>query len=819
MTSGKNSSLGLPDSSIAVGVALGAPRHMGLECGCTGRQSSPCRRLTPVPVETLMTPRSRSATEARREDRDTKIQELKDDSRFPATGRVGDSPKSAFESESTMIDWLDQQIKRVEHRREVCEFQRAHLGNLKRLVADSHEVASGGNTSAPGSCNARQSPFTQLDMRLASATPRGSASATADSPQLQLQCLSARNIARLGSFPKWATTSTASRGSNTSRMHEMEAELAERSTQIIDNQSGPTSVAHHGLHGVRVKEQQLLGHTEGFETQSSTDRHARENTFLRGLVARLEERLSQSMDLEATNLRLQAACNHAKSEFEVATSEHVHSECLQEKARQHFEGSVAELQGRLHEALDQNRRYEAEYRILQAKQAGLESQFGQLRHAMACAASVDREGVLEAEVAEARGSAQEALNRSEVARLELLRIRDIHRLREETLEASVEGLQTRLQLAADRQTPQHEVAQGKLQRTIANLEQQLQVQHELVASLREELATSSNATPRVRLPQPEIRQPQQVGQTPIQPTHGLPQEHPWPQKQPLFPSSPLHHGTHNRQQQVPQSQLQNLAPPVSQMCSQTEHEARLLAIRSESVRSALRSEGRRHDAQRRDAAAGRGSGLGGQAAMRIEADDVALAAGRSVALPQEQPTPHRELGAASLLHLSSMATAATAPSGLSNSASGAEAGSPCFGFAPAPLSALASSGTCFEPTEDTCPSQTPIYLSESREGGFLAVPQQVIDAVEQLRECSWTEMHWRCGFTLLHWAAKNDMPELCTYAMSLGGDADDKDDAGLSPIEYAQQAQPPCSRALTVLLKGPPRIAVCSPRLMPLPRA
>jgi len=72
-------------------------------------------------------------------------------------------------------------------------------------------------------------------------------------------------------------------------------------------------------------------------------------------------------------------------------------------------------------------------------------------------------------------------------------------------------------------------------------------------------------------------------------------------------------------------------------------------------------------------------------------------------------------------------------------------------------------------------------------------------------------MLWARGFTLLHWAAKNDMPDLCAHFMFQKANPEHRDDAGKTALEYARDTN---SRgALEQLQRGAP---LAEPKLQQL---
>merc|ERR1719506_3186765 len=50
----------------------------------------------------------------------------------------------------------------------------------------------------------------------------------------------------------------------------------------------------------------------------------------------------------------------------------------------------------------------------------------------------------------------------------------------------------------------------------------------------------------------------------------------------------------------------------------------------------------------------------------------------------------------------------------------------------------------------------------------------------------WAVMQWDRGYSLLHWAAKNDRPDLCKYFLALSADPAARDGTGRTALEYAR---------------------------------
>jgi len=82
-----------------------------------------------------------------------------------------------------------------------------------------------------------------------------------------------------------------------------------------------------------------------------------------------------------------------------------------------------------------------------------------------------------------------------------------------------------------------------------------------------------------------------------------------------------------------------------------------------------------------------------------------------------------------------------------------------------------------------------------------SIPQSYVKVMDQIYQFGWDKMQWARGFTLLHWAAKNDRPELCSLFLTQGADAMARDDDGWTPFDYAREHG--AFGALTALNRGP----------------
>lgn len=83
-----------------------------------------------------------------------------------------------------------------------------------------------------------------------------------------------------------------------------------------------------------------------------------------------------------------------------------------------------------------------------------------------------------------------------------------------------------------------------------------------------------------------------------------------------------------------------------------------------------------------------------------------------------------------------------------------------------------------------------------------AIPEAYVKVMEQIEKIGWEKMQWARGFTLLHWAAKNDMPDLVARFMYQKGNPNHRDDNGRSAIDYARDHV--ARAALARLSQGPP---------------
>jgi len=80
-------------------------------------------------------------------------------------------------------------------------------------------------------------------------------------------------------------------------------------------------------------------------------------------------------------------------------------------------------------------------------------------------------------------------------------------------------------------------------------------------------------------------------------------------------------------------------------------------------------------------------------------------------------------------------------------------------------------------------------LSTGDEGSLLRtrIPHEFLEVQQQLDKVGWDQMTWKRGFSLLHWAAQQNDPELCAHFMNLGADPNDRDDDGKNAFDHAKE--------------------------------
>jgi len=103
--------------------------------------------------------------------------------------------------------------------------------------------------------------------------------------------------------------------------------------------------------------------------------------------------------------------------------------------------------------------------------------------------------------------------------------------------------------------------------------------------------------------------------------------------------------------------------------------------------------------------------------------------------------------------------------------------------------------------------------SQVSEKAANAIPDTYLKVIEDIDTQGWQQMSWARGYTLLHWAAKNDMPDLCARFMWQKADPEHRDDGGRSALDYAREAQ---SRSAEMQLnRGAPAMEPKIPLMRP----
>lgn len=85
-----------------------------------------------------------------------------------------------------------------------------------------------------------------------------------------------------------------------------------------------------------------------------------------------------------------------------------------------------------------------------------------------------------------------------------------------------------------------------------------------------------------------------------------------------------------------------------------------------------------------------------------------------------------------------------------------------------------------------------------------SLPPGYLEVMDKIDSVGWSGMQWEHGFTLLHYAAKNNNAELCARFLAQGGDPHHRDDNGKSALDYARESG--ATAAMSVLEREPPLI-------------
>lgn len=111
--------------------------------------------------------------------------------------------------------------------------------------------------------------------------------------------------------------------------------------------------------------------------------------------------------------------------------------------------------------------------------------------------------------------------------------------------------------------------------------------------------------------------------------------------------------------------------------------------------------------------------------------------------------------------------------------------------------------TSASPAESSLRSGYPVPASESfpQISKQSDIPPAFLQVMEDIDRVGWESVRWTRGFTLLHWAAKMDLPDLCNRFLLQGAERSAQDDCGKSPLDLAREAG--SNAALAVLQHGP----------------
>lgn len=96
-------------------------------------------------------------------------------------------------------------------------------------------------------------------------------------------------------------------------------------------------------------------------------------------------------------------------------------------------------------------------------------------------------------------------------------------------------------------------------------------------------------------------------------------------------------------------------------------------------------------------------------------------------------------------------------------------------------------------------SQDSLEVHSNASSGPKPIPEGYLKVISQIDNLGWDKMEWARGFTLLHWASKNDRADLCAHFLFRKADPEHRDHQGKNAIDYASQHG---SRAALELLQS-----------------
>merc|ERR1712232_535412 len=67
------------------------------------------------------------------------------------------------------------------------------------------------------------------------------------------------------------------------------------------------------------------------------------------------------------------------------------------------------------------------------------------------------------------------------------------------------------------------------------------------------------------------------------------------------------------------------------------------------------------------------------------------------------------------------------------------------------------------------------------------IPEIYVEILDRIDDYGWDSIDWTSGYTLLHWAAKHNIAELCARLMTKGADPLHRDSTGYNAFDYARE--------------------------------
>ncbi|CAK8987809.1 unnamed protein product [Durusdinium trenchii] len=116
---------------------------------------------------------------------------------------------------------------------------------------------------------------------------------------------------------------------------------------------------------------------------------------------------------------------------------------------------------------------------------------------------------------------------------------------------------------------------------------------------------------------------------------------------------------------------------------------------------------------------------------------------------------------------------------------------------------LSSSGGAFRQARSSLPAPaSPSYEAANRRKSEAimrrrssrrksTIPEGYLPVLEEIDQRGWNNMQWTRGFTLLHWAAQNDKPDLVEQLFAKAADPMQQDDDGRTALDFARESGSP----------------------------